>query len=70
MYAIYLITIGGWQITTQTMESGWTSPAAAVPYGFVYMVVPVCGLVLFVQAVFKLVVNFKNLLAEIRGGIR
>jgi TRAP-type transport system small permease protein len=68
MYALYLIAIGGWQVTAQTMESGWTSPAAAVPYGFVYLVVPICGIVLLVQAAFKLAANVRNFVTEMKGG--
>jgi TRAP-type transport system small permease protein len=68
LYAIYLLAWGGLDLTRQSLQSGWTSPALSIPYGYVYMIVPVCSLVLFIQAVIKLIQNIRSLVAAFKGG--
>ncbi len=65
--AIILILIGGYQLTVQTIESGWTSPAVEVPYGYIYLAVPVGFFLLLVQGSLKLAINFRNFFQELKG---
>lgn len=53
MVAIYLIIHGGAVLMRDSWE--WGSPATDTPYGYVYTVVPVCGILLFLQTIGKMV---------------
>lgn len=59
IYALCLITNGGYRITMENMT--WLSPAASIPYGLVYMVVPFTGAILIIQAVLKTFRHTKTL---------
>ena len=67
--AIGIILYGGWTMTTFTFSSGWTSPALAIPYGFVYIIVPFSGLLLLLQSFLKLGDNISLLIKSIKGEI-
>jgi len=60
IYAISLITLGGYMITMENWK--WLSPAAEIPYGYVYMIVPFTGAILIIQAVFKTIQHIKAVL--------
>lgn len=62
IYALSLITIGGYKITVENMT--WLSPAASIPYGYVYIVVPFTGSILIIQAVLKIFRHVKALLSS------
>lgn len=53
MVAIYLVIHGGAVLMRDSWE--WGSPATDTPYGYVYTVVPVCGILLFLQTIGKMV---------------
>lgn len=57
VYALSLITIGGYKITLENWA--WLSPAAEIPYGYVYIVVPFTGAILIIQAVLKTIHHIK-----------
>jgi TRAP-type transport system small permease protein len=63
MVAVYLLIHGGAVLMRDSWE--WGSPATDTPYGYVYVVVPVCGALLFLQAFGKMV---SHLRAMGRGG--
>ncbi len=65
--AIVILLYGGWSITSHTFNSGWTSPALSIPYGVVYMIVPVCSLLLLLQAFVKLRENISVMIKVIKG---
>lgn len=65
--AIGIICYGGWSITAHTFHSGWTSPALAIPYGVVYMIVPFSGFLLLVQSFIKLAGTISNLSNTLKG---
>jgi TRAP-type C4-dicarboxylate transport system permease small subunit len=52
MLAIYLLIHGGAVLMRDSWE--WGSPATDTPYGYVYTVVPACGILLFLQAAGKM----------------
>lgn len=57
LYAIVLIFKGGYSIMMESWD--WTSPAAAVPYAYVYLVVPISAAILFFQTIFKMFIHIK-----------
>lgn len=60
VYALYLLVNGGYTLTKESWD--WLSPAAAVPYGWVYMIVPLTGSVMILQALFKTVKHLQMVL--------
>jgi TRAP-type C4-dicarboxylate transport system permease small subunit len=57
LLAVGLIISGGITLIFESIDS--LSPALSIPYGYVYAIVPVCGLFLLLQTVTKLVNCFK-----------
>ncbi len=53
MVAIYLLIHGGAVLMRDSWE--WGSPATDTPYGYVYTVVPACGILLLLQTIGKMV---------------
>ncbi|MDA3955588.1 TRAP transporter small permease [Oceanispirochaeta sp.] len=64
---IGILLHGGWTMTAFTFNSGWTSPALAIPYGIVYFIVPFSGVLLLMQAFLKLGDNISNLNKALKG---
>ena len=52
MLAIYFLIHGGAVLMRDSWE--WGSPATDTPYGYVYTVVPACGILLFLQTIGKM----------------
>ncbi len=65
--ALGIILYGGWSVTSFTIQSGWTSPALAIPYGYIYAVVPFCAVLLFLQSILRMGRLFKNLIRVFKG---
>ncbi|GEA15707.1 putative TRAP transporter small permease protein [Moorella sp. E308F] len=59
LYAITIILKGGYSITMESWD--WTSPAAAIPYAYVYLIVPISGAILFLQTILKIIYHIKAL---------
>ncbi len=57
MVAIYLVIRGGAVLMRDSWE--WGSPATDIPYGYVYTVVPACGILLFLQTIGKMVIHLQ-----------
>jgi TRAP-type transport system small permease protein len=69
MVAIALIAIGGYVVVMQNLD--WLSPALDIPYGYVYVVCPLCSVLMLFQALLKLMGNLRKLKAsDAAGGIR
>jgi TRAP-type transport system small permease protein len=69
MVAIALIAIGGYVVVMQNLD--WLSPALDIPYGFIYLVCPLCSVLMLFQASLKLVSNLRRLKAAgAAGGTR
>jgi TRAP-type transport system small permease protein len=62
MYAVWLLIRGGSMLTVGSWE--WEAPATSVPYGYIYLIVPVCGTILFLQAFCKMVMHARGLLED------
>lgn len=60
LYAIYIVFVGGYNLTMQSWD--WMSPAAAVPYAYVYLVIPIAGAAILIMTIYKLIGHIKVLL--------
>jgi TRAP-type C4-dicarboxylate transport system permease small subunit len=57
LVAVYLLIRGGAVLMRDSWE--WGSPATDTPYGYVYTVVPACGILLFLQTIGKMVCHLQ-----------
>jgi TRAP-type C4-dicarboxylate transport system permease small subunit len=62
LLAVGLIINGGITMTIESIDS--LSPALSIPYGYVYAVVPFCGIILLLQTIVKLVNCIKFFIAS------
>ena len=62
MFAVWLLIQGGLMLTVGSWE--WEAPATAIPYGEVYLIVPICGSLLLLQAFGKMVAHACGLFAR------
>ena len=60
--ALSMLTYGGFLLTDNTLKSGWTAPASGIPYGFIYIIVPITGVCLVILAISKIITSFMDLL--------
>ncbi len=58
MLAMGFIIKGGYSLTAANFD--WAAPASEIPYGWVYIVVPFAGTVMFLQALLKLYYHAKG----------
>jgi TRAP-type transport system small permease protein len=64
LVALSVLGFGGYQIASNSLKSGWTAPASGIPYGFIYIIVPLSVSVLCIQALVKIAqtaIGFRNL---------
>ena len=61
--ALSLLTYGGILLTGNTLRSGWTAPASGIPYGVIYLIVPITGVCLVIMALGKIAVSFTKILS-------
>jgi TRAP-type transport system small permease protein len=59
MFAVWLLVRGGVSLMLGSWE--WEAPATAIPYGAIYTIVPVCGSLLLLQALGKMVAHARGL---------
>ena len=59
IYALGLLISGGYNMTVESWT--WTSPATSTPYGYVYIMIPVAGTILLIQALVKVFKHIKLL---------
>jgi TRAP-type C4-dicarboxylate transport system permease small subunit len=59
LYAIYIIVMGGLNLTMNSWD--WLSPAAAIPYAYVYLIIPMAGAAVLIMTIFKLIGHIKVL---------
>lgn len=53
--ALAFLTRGGVEMTADSLESGWVSSAVPIPYGYVYLVVPLGAGLMLLLATLRLV---------------
>jgi len=61
LIAVGLIINGGSKLTIESIDS--FSPALAIPYGYVYIIIPICGVMLLFQTISNLMKHLKLLVS-------
>lgn len=59
LYAVYVIVAGGLDLTMKSWD--WLSPATAIPYAYVYLIIPLAGTAILIMTIYKLVGHIKVL---------
>ncbi|MGE5679204.1 MAG: TRAP transporter small permease [Pseudomonadota bacterium] len=59
LYAVYVIVAGGLDLTMKSWD--WLSPAAAIPYAYVYLIIPLAGTAILIMTIYKLIGHVKVL---------
>ncbi len=67
--ALGYVTVGGIQMTADSLESGWVSSAVPIPYGYVYLVVPVSAGLMLLLALVRLAAHLRAAPAPAAGGV-
>ena len=66
--ALAYMTKGGYDMTVDSLASGWVSSAVPIPYGYVYMVAPISSLFMFLEGVIKTAGDLRKLGFKCQGG--
>ncbi len=66
--ALVYLTKGGIEMTADSLESGWVSSAVPIPYGYVYLVVPVTFALMLVDALLKTIQDLRLTFGATREG--
>jgi TRAP-type C4-dicarboxylate transport system permease small subunit len=57
LLALFLLAKGGYMMTVDSWD--WEAPATYLPFGYIYIVIPVAGAVMFLQTLLKMAVTVK-----------
>ncbi|MDR3561129.1 MAG: TRAP transporter small permease [Negativicutes bacterium] len=60
LYAIWLLLQGGFMMMLDSWD--WEAPATYIPFGYVYLVIPVGGAIMFFQTLLKMSISIKALM--------
>jgi TRAP-type C4-dicarboxylate transport system permease small subunit len=63
-FALFALVIGGFRLVMVTLVLGQTSAALQIPIGYVYLVVPISGLLIMFYAVYRVVEKYNGTLKE------
>jgi TRAP-type C4-dicarboxylate transport system permease small subunit len=69
LFALIVMTYGGIVMTADSFASGWVAAAVPIPYGYVYMAVPIAAGLMLVESVIKLVTDIRKFAMTLRGGV-
>ncbi|MCM4167692.1 2,3-diketo-L-gulonate TRAP transporter small permease protein YiaM [Arenibacter antarcticus] len=58
IFALGVMVIGGGNLVYITLKLGQLSPALLVPLGFVYAIVPICGLIIIFFSIYHIKITF------------
>lgn len=58
VFALVVMVIGGGNLVYITLKLGQLSPALLVPLGFVYAIVPICGLIIIFFSIYHITITF------------
>jgi len=67
LFALVVMTKGGFDMTVDSFASGWVSSALPIPYGYVYMVVPISSALMLVEGLLKTASDISNLFNAGKG---
>ncbi len=68
MTALVIMTHGGIVMTADSFASGWVASAVPIPYGYVYMAVPLAAGLMLIESIIKLLSDIRKLAITVRGG--
>lgn len=60
VFALIVMVIGGGNLVYTTLKLGQLSPALLVPLGYVYAIVPVCGLIIIFFSIYHIKITFNT----------
>ena len=60
--ALAFMTKGGYDMTLDSLQSGWVSSAVPIPYGYVYIVAPISTALMFLEGLLKFAEDLKKLI--------
>lgn len=60
IFALVVMVIGGGNLVYTTLKLGQISPALLVPLGYVYAIVPVCGLIIIFFSIYHFKITFNT----------
>lgn len=60
IFALIIMVIGGGNLVYTTLKLGQLSPALLVPLGYVYAIVPICGLIIIFFSIYHLKITFNT----------
>lgn len=60
IFALIVMVIGGGNLVYTTLKLGQLSPALLVPLGYVYAIVPICGLIIIFFSVYHIKITFNS----------
>src|SRR5690606_1716358 len=58
VFALVVMVIGGGNLVYMTLKLGQISPALLVPLGYVYAIVPICGLIIIFFSIYHIKITF------------
>lgn len=58
VFAMVIMVIGGGNLVYTTLKLGQLSPALQVPLGYVYAIVPLCGLMIIFFSIYHIKITF------------
>lgn len=67
--ALVIMSYGGIEMTADSFASGLVASAVPIPYGYVYMVVPLASGLMLIESVIKLVGDIHQFVRTLRGGV-
>jgi len=65
LFALFVLIIGGWNLVNLTLTLNQISPAIGIPMGYVYLVLPLTGTLMFyfsIDAILNIIRNKENLI--------
>jgi TRAP-type C4-dicarboxylate transport system permease small subunit len=66
--ALAYMTNGGYDMTKDSLESGWVSSAVPIRYGVIYMIVPITSAVMLLEGLVKIAMDISKKPSQFRTG--
>lgn len=60
IFALTVMVIGGGNLVYTTLKLGQLSPALLLPLGYIYAIVPVCGLIIIFFSIYHLKITYNT----------
>ncbi len=67
IFALFVMTKGGLDMTVDSFASGWVSSAVPIPYGYVYAVVPISSALMLLESLLKTFADSAALVSTVKG---